>query len=71
MPRIVWVKVAKKLESEYVDIAEGKRICKICKEEIPDGETRLATLANIYRHFKANHADYVTKAKEGLSQESE
>ncbi|NPA70905.1 MAG: hypothetical protein GXO26_08850, partial [Crenarchaeota archaeon] len=51
MGRVVWSKVAKVLREEYV---EGNK-CKICGEEIEEGENAFKTLSNIYKHFKEKH----------------
>ena len=62
MPRIVWSKQAKVLKEEYM---EGRR-CKICGEEIEEGENALKTLSNIYRHFKEKHPDKLEEVKQRL-----
>jgi len=63
--RITWSKVAKILKEEYL---EGMR-CKLCGEEIEEGENALKTLNNIYKHFKENHPEIVEQAKEKLAKE--
>jgi len=62
MPRIVWSKQAKVLKEEYM---EGLR-CKICGEEIEEGENALKTLSNIYKHFKEKHPDKLEEVKQKL-----
>jgi len=62
MARIVWSKIAKVLREEYM---EGLR-CKICGQEIEEGENALKTLSNIYRHFKESHPDKIEEVKSKL-----
>jgi len=59
MARVVWSRIAKELKEKYV---EGTK-CKLCGEEIPEGENALRTLNNIYKHFKEKHLDVVEKVK--------
>ena len=53
MTRITWSKKAKVLRERYMD---GLK-CKLCGEEIPEGENALKTLSNIYKHFKEKHPE--------------
>ncbi|NPA99883.1 MAG: hypothetical protein GXO10_00750 [Crenarchaeota archaeon] len=61
--KITWSKIAKVLREEYI---EGLR-CRVCGEEIPEGENVLKTLNNIYRHFKERHPEVIDEIKRRLS----
>ena len=61
--KITWSKIAKILREEYI---EGLR-CKICSEEIPEGENVLKTLNNIYKHFKEKHPEIIEQVKRRLA----
>ncbi len=63
--KITWSKIAKVLREEYI---EGLR-CRVCGEEIPEGENVLKTLNNIYRHFKERHPEIVEEIKRRLASE--
>ncbi len=63
MARIVWSKIAKVLKEDYVD---GTK-CKVCGNEIEEGENAFKTLSNIYKHFKENHPEIIEEVKTRLS----
>jgi len=66
MAKVTWSKIAKVLRDEYL---EGMR-CKICGDEIEEGENALKTLNNIYRHFKEKHPEVIEKVRERISAEA-
>jgi len=61
--KITWSKVAKVLREEFM---EGLR-CKLCGEEIEEGENALKTLNNIYKHYKQKHPETIEKIKQKLT----
>lgn len=66
MAKVTWSKIAKVLRDEYL---EGMR-CKICGDEIEEGENALKTLNNIYKHFKEKHPEVIDEVRKKISAEA-